>query len=302
MLMNMEDNNDGIRFIAEVSSNHFQDLGRCLAFIDAAAETGCWGVKFQLFKINELFSREILEKSPVHRKRKDWELPVSFIPEIAEHCRMRNIAFGCTPFYLHAVHELYPYVDFYKIASYEILWRELFEECSQTGKPLMMSTGMATLDEIGKAVEWIGQTGCEDLTVFHCVSGYPTPVWECNLKAIQTLRGFVAPLVSKEGQVAFGWSDHSVNPGVLYRAIHKWDAKVIEFHLDIDGKGEEFAAGHCWLPEMIAPVIQSVKQGLRADGNGVKEPVPSELADRQWRADPGDGLRPLIPMRATFNG
>jgi sialic acid synthase SpsE len=299
--MNNENSNDGIRFIAEVSSNHFRDLARCLAFIDAAADVGCWGVKFQLFKIDELFSPEILEKSSLHRKRKDWELPVSFIPEIAEHCHKRKVAFGCTPFYLQAVSELFNHVDFYKIASYEILWKELFLECSRTGKPLMMSTGMATLEEVGKAVDWVAQAGCRDLTVFHCVSGYPTPVWECNLKAIHTLRGFVYPQLP-DGRVTFGWSDHSVNPGVLLRAIYKWNAQVIEFHLDIDGKGEEFASGHCWLPEMIAPVIQSVKQGLWADGHGMKEPVPSELADREWRADPGDGLRPLKNMRASFNG
>jgi len=71
--MKIDYNSSEPEFIAEVSSNHFRDLDRCLAFIDAAAEIGCWGVKFQLFKIDELFSREILEKSPVHQKRKDWE-------------------------------------------------------------------------------------------------------------------------------------------------------------------------------------------------------------------------------------
>ena len=289
------------RFIAEVSSNHFQDISRCRAFIEKASEIGCWGVKFQLFKIEELFAPEILAKSETHRKRKDWELPVSFIPEISDHCKKHNIAFGCTPFYLKAVDELADYVDFYKIASYEILWKELLGACANTKKPVMISTGMATSTEIENAFKWMDSGNCEKLTVFHCVSGYPTPVKDCNLKAIETLRNLAIKMNSKMA-LDFGWSDHSVNPGVIYRAIHKWDARMIEFHLDIDGKGEEFSAGHCWLPETIAPVIAQVKQGMNADGDGKKVPVPSELPDRDWRADPKDGLRPLEKMRSQFNG
>jgi N-acetylneuraminate synthase len=92
-----------------------------------------------------------------------------------------------------------------------------------------------------------------------------------------------------------------VEPAIIHRAIHRWGAKVIEFHLDLDGKGEEFGAGHCWLPDQIAEVIRDVKKGFVADGNGVKEPVPSESSDRLWRADPSDGLRPMKEIRSTFS-
>ena len=97
-----------------------------------------------------------------------------------------------------------------------------------------------------------------------------------------------------------GWSDHTVEPAVIHRAIHRWGARIIEFHLDLDGKGEEFEAGHCWLPDQIAAVIRDVKKGFEADGNGIKEPVPSELSDRMWRADPSDGLRPLKGIREQW--
>ena len=97
-----------------------------------------------------------------------------------------------------------------------------------------------------------------------------------------------------------GWSDHSVSPAVLYRAIHAWGASTIEFHLDLEGKGEEFATGHCWLPSQIQAVIDTVKIDMTADGNGDKQPAPSELADRDWRADPEDGLRPLRKLRADW--
>ena len=67
----------------------------------------------------------------------------------------------------------------------------------------------------------------------------------------------------------------------------------------MDGKGDEYEAGHCWLPNQIAPIIQQVKQAFEADGSGVKEPTPSELPDREWRADPSDGLRPIKSIRDT---
>ena len=110
-----------IEFVAEVSSNHDRNLSRSIDFIDAAANAGCSAVKFQLFKIDQLFSREILDRSERHRNRKQWELPLEFVPQLAQRCREVGIDFSCTPFYLDAVSELEQYVTFYKIASYELL-------------------------------------------------------------------------------------------------------------------------------------------------------------------------------------
>ena len=293
--------NDQIKFVAEVSSNHNQSIGRCFAFIDKAAEIGCDAVKFQLFKIRELFAPEILSKSEEHRKRKAWELPLSFLPKLANRCKEKNIKFGCTPFYLNAVDELYQYVDFYKIASYELLWNDLLIACAKTGKPVVISTGMATLDEVKSATDILVKAKCKDLTILHCVSGYPTPINECNLAAIKTIRNAISYQLSAIS-LHFGWSDHSVNPGVIYRSIHRWEAEMIEFHLDLDGTGEEYKTGHCWLPEQIKTIIETVKAGFQSDGSGEKIPTSVELPDRDWRADPQDGLRPLKQIRKTFNG
>lgn len=278
-----------VLFVAEVSSNHQRDLARSLAFVDTAAAVGCDGVKFQLFKIDQLFAPEILARSEEHRRRRAWELPVEFLPSLAARCRQHNILFGCTPFYLEAVEELRPYVDFYKIASYELLWSDLLAACAGTGKPVALSTGMATLEEVQTAVTLLRQAGCQDLTLLHCVSGYPTPPEQCNLAAIETLRRACACNV--------GWSDHSASPAVIYRAVHRWQASMVEFHLDLDGTGDEYRTGHCWLPDQIAPVIRAIRLGLAADGDGQKVPLPSELSDRDWRADPSDGLRPMKWLR-----
>ena len=280
------------RFIAEVSSNHQQDLDRCLEFVDTSARVGCHAVKFQLFRLDDLFAPEIVKRSEMHAKRRAWELPLTFLPHIAKRCRERQIAFGCTPFYLEAVNELLPFVDFYKVSSYELLWTELLTQCARAGKPVILSTGMATMDEVAAAVAVLQREGCTDLTLLQCVSAYPAPVNQCNLRVIDTFR--------KTFNVSAGWSDHSVSPSVLYRAIWGHHSEVIEFHLDIDGMGAEFEAGHCWMPDDIAQVIATVKDSAQFEGDGNKVPVPAELPDRDWRADPSDGLRPFLHVRKDW--
>lgn len=279
-------------FIAEASSNHGRELSRALSFVDTAAEAGCDAVKFQLFKIDRLFAPEILQRSPMHRARKDWELPVAFLAPIAERCARRNIAFSCTPFYLEAVEELKPYVAFYKIASYELLRNDLLAACAATGKPVVLSCGMATIAEIRNAASALSAAGARDITLLHCVSAYPAPVEEANLSAIEVIRTATG--------CKTGWSDHTRKPAVIERAVHRWGASAVEFHLDLDGRGAEYAAGHCWLPQEIAPVIARIRESFAADGAGEKALQPAESADRDWRADPSDGLRPMKSIRAAW--
>src|ERR1700753_3654840 len=157
-------------FIAEASSNHGRDLSRAKAFVDAAADAGCDAVKFQLFKIERMFAPEILAQSPKHRARAEWELPLSHLAPLAEHCSARKIQFSCTPFYVEAVAELAPFVDFYKVASYELLVGDLLKACAETGMPVVLSTGMAPLAEIKAAARRLQDEGARDITLLHCVS------------------------------------------------------------------------------------------------------------------------------------
>jgi sialic acid synthase SpsE len=281
-------------FIAEASSNHGRDLDRARAFVDAAADAGCDAVKFQLFKIDRMFAPEILRQSPKHRARAEWELPLSHLGPLAEHCSARGIQFSCTPFYLEAVAELAPFVDFYKVASYELLVTDLLAACARSGKPVVLSTGMATMDEITRAAATLTGAGATDITLLHCVSAYPTPAAEANLSAIAQIRAATG--------IKTGWSDHTRRPAVIERAVHHWNAAAVEFHLDLDGQGAEYVAGHCWLPQEIAPVIARIRESFIADGNGFKGPQPSELSDREWRADPSDGMRPLKHIRMAYKG
>ncbi|MGB2806134.1 MAG: N-acetylneuraminate synthase family protein [Sedimentisphaerales bacterium] len=285
-----------VEFVAELSSNHNKDIDRCIRFIETAKAIGCDAVKFQLFQISQLFTPELLNNRADLRRRAAWELPLEFLPRLYEKCKQEKIRFSCTPFYLEAVEELRPYVDFYKVASYELLWTDILKCCCLTHLPIVISTGMANIDETDQAMRVVSSCGAKEVTLLHCVSNYPAVPQQCNLAAIKTMRDRYGGSV--------GWSDHSVNASVIYRAVYKWNASMVEFHLDIDGKGEEYKGGHCWLPHEISPVIDDIRNGTgrdkaytSADGSGIKQPSESEMIEREWRADPCDGLRPLRVTR-----
>jgi sialic acid synthase SpsE len=285
------------RFIAEIGSNHNRDRERCLELVDAAAAAGCGAVKLQVFRVEDLFAREALAREPALRARRAWEFPLELLDPVRERCEALGVELGATPFGLWAVDALVDHVDFFKVASYELLWHELIRACADTGKPLVLSTGMATLAEIAAAVE---ATHGGELRLLHCVSGYPTPLEQVNLAAIGALRDrFGVPV---------GWSDHSCSERVVRRAVARWRASEVEVHLDLDGDGYE-AGEHCWTPSrlsaLIAPLTASAHnagpEGDRVlDGDGIKRPMPVELPDVAWRADPHDGLRPLRPLRSQL--
>ena len=289
-------------FIAEVCSNHNGSIDRALALIDKAAEIGCSGVKFQLFRIDSLFAPEALAH-PKYREmlhaRREWELPLDWLPVLKARCIEKGIRFGVTPFYVNAVEELLPFVDFYKVASYSLLHTELLKAIAKTGKPVVLSTGMAAFIEICEAINVLGEGRIrelgamyEDVTILHCVSTYPTPLDQTNLWRFPHTHSIFGCKI--------GWSDHTVNPVAIYYSCLMNRVKMVEFHLDLDGQGREYGIGHCWLPEQICPVIQTIRQILDIDSGwnvNVYEYSPSEQEERLWRADPSDGLRPLMEMR-----
>jgi len=284
------------RFIAEIGSNHNRDLVRTRSLLDACAHAGAGAAKLQIFRVEDLFAPEVLAQRPELRERRAWEFPLELLDPVARHARRAGLEFGATPFGLWAVDELAPVVDFFKVASYELLWHDLIRACAATGRPLILSTGMATLDEVDAAVE--AAHGAGELTLLHCVSGYPAPAEQCNLAVIATLRERYGCRV--------GWSDHSASSAVVERAVRRWDASDIELHVDLDGTGNE-AGEHNWTPAQLAATTSACRRDdadpegpLPMDGDGVKRPMPVEQPDVPWRADPSDGLRPLLETRVSF--
>ena len=274
------------KLIAEIGSNHNISLNRCFKIIDEAKNLGFYAVKFQLFKIDKLFSKEAKNTYKIISKKRKRELPISYLPKLYKYCKKKNIKFSCTPFDLKSVEILKPYVDFYKIASYEMNWTPLLEACAKTKKPIILSTGMATFSEVNKAYKTIFKYN-KKISLLHCVSAYPAKPISCNLNSIKYLK--------KKFKCAIGWSDHTVNPIIIYNVIKSQKADIIELHFDLEGLGWEEKEGnhHCWLPEELKKLLNYIKMENVINGKFKKNFSNEEKMERKFRTDPTDGLRPL---------
>ena len=282
-------------FIAEVGSNHLQSINRCKKFIDVSKKSGFQAIKFQLFKIEDLFHPSTIKKNKLYKIR-NRELPKKFIPKLYKYAKQKKIYFGCSVFNIGDIPFLRKYVDFFKVASYELLWLKLIDKLSKTKKPVIISTGMSSFKEVNKVLKLLKKNKNKDVNILRCTSNYPAKKEVVNLKSIVYLKKKIRQNY-KFKNINIGYSDHSKLPGVIYRACNKYDAKIIELHLDLDGKGSEFGPGHCWLPLETAEIIKNIQIGLEADGDGNLQPKSSEKNERLWRADPIDGLRPTKKIR-----
>jgi N-acetylneuraminate synthase len=294
-------------FVADIGSNHNQDLDRCLKLIRAAKKIGCWGVKIQLFKANKLHAPGYIPK-----ELKEREFPERWIPILSAYCKEIDIKFGGTPFDLKAVDLLVPYVDFLKISSFDILRDDLIEKCVMNGYPnvihLIISTGMASIEEIKESRKLIenAQRDAREtriiypdkITYLHCISDYPTWMEKYNLGRINEM-DYQMDIYRDDTDI--GWSDHTADPLTIYEA-HCRGAKMIEFHLDLDEKGAEYQYKHCYLPEMIEPMINRIKREIEQakifnDGEKLVSNDRGPIKKRDLRADPSDGLRPMKSAR-----
>lgn len=275
-----------VKWVADIGSNHNKDLDRCLDLIRIAKSIGCWGVKFQLFKAEKLYAPEFVNHIA---EAKQCELPIEFIQPIKEKCQELKIKFICTPFDLESLEQLIGHVDILKIGSYELLHLELIQAVAKTKIPWILSIGMKKIMEVRRALET--SSPFQPDYILHCNSNYPAEVQNCNLSGISDKLQFYSKHHLNLMLVKIGWSDHSVSPAIIYRAV-ALGAQMIEFHFDLDGKGLESKHGHCWDPHWIQEVIKTVNNGFLADyGNENVEQI------RKWRTDPVDGMRPLRQYR-----
>lgn len=265
-----------MKFIADIGSNHNQSLSRTELLIKTAKSCGCNAVKFQLF------DRRLYRDEMMKEKLEQTMLPMHFLPEIKGMCLDNNIEFHCTPFHKDLVGHLVQYVDAFKVGSYELLYLDLIKECSKTGKPLGISIGAGTREELMKAVECVEDTDL--LTLYHCMPFYPTPPDQAGLKKI-----FDA---GYPGVLSVGYSDHTRNMGVVARASIYVD--VIEFHLDLEGEGLESHHGHCWMPNEAREMINLVSDMKNSMSTDYDKQTEKWMNIRLSRTDPSDGARPIL--------
>lgn len=275
-----------IKFIADICSNHNQDFSRCVKLILEAKRIGCSGVKFQLFRAENVYNPRSENPSIIAaiQNMKKNEMPATWLSSIKALCNELSLEFICSPFDLIAVDILDGLVGVYKVASYELSWIDLLEKIALKNMPVIISTGLASLEEIMTAVNIFKDT--PKLTILHCCAEYPATPDRCDLKMIPLYK---YGSFFKDIPDAIGWSDHTKNPIIIYSAI-AMGAEVIEFHLDLeDGQGNESKVGHCWRPSKIQKVIRNSK-----DITASFQTVPLDLKLREKRRNPKTGYREAV--------
>lgn len=283
--------------IAELGLNHGGSLERALALVDAAADAGASAVKVQTFRAADLVAPDgpppahVPEPSLLEFFRR-FELDEAAHHRLAAHARRRGLALLATAFSRDAVAMLERVgVDAYKIASGDITFHGLIECCARTGKPLVLSTGMASVEEVAAAVAAARRAGARELAILHCVSAYPVPEGSENLRAIATLAATFRTDV--------GLSDHGATTAALTVAV-ALGAAVYERHLTLPGDdGVDRAVSS--LPDELADAIRLAARTRAALGHGRKECLPVEAGNvRASRRGlhaattrhPGDIVRP----------
>ena len=197
--------------------------------------------------------------------RKDFQ-------DLAEYCRELEIGFLSTPFDLESIDFLETFeMDFWKLPSGEVTNLPYLERIGRTGKPVVMSTGMCTLEEIGQALEALNRTGAGAVTLLHCNTQYPTPMEDVNLNGMLTLK--------QEFSLPVGYSDHTLGIEVPIGAA-ALGAQVLEKHFTLDKKLEGPDHRASLEPEELKAMIKAVRNIEQALGDGAKKPTPSERGNR----------------------
>lgn len=271
--------------IAEVSANHNHDLERALAIVDAAAEAGADAIKLQTYTPDTLtiqsdrpefqVSGTIWEGETLYSLFQKAMLPWEWHEPLFERARSHGLQFLSTPFDFTAVDFLEDLkVDFYKIASSELVDIPLIKRVAQTQKPVLISTGMGNLAEIEEALAALRDNGCPDICLLKCTAAYPAKIDEANLR---TLSEFATRF-----DVLPGLSDHTMGP-TLPMVATALGAKVIEKHITLARSDGGPDSAFSLEPDEFAQMVRVVRDVEAALGEAVFEPSPGEHRSRDFR-------------------
>ena len=266
--------------IAEAGVNHNGDITVALQLCNAAKKAGADAVKFQTFRAEDLVVRGAPTAEYQARQTSDQdqflmlerlELSEAQHQKIKAHCDAIGIEFFSTPFSVDAVNMLVKLgVKRLKLSSGELTHRALVEHAAATQLPLLMSTGMGTMEEISEALAWVkaARGHLQGVVVLHCTSAYPAPDGTLNLLAMNSM--------ARDLDVATGYSDHSLGIEAPLAAV-SLGARVIEKHLTLDQKmrGPDHSAS--LEPEEFARMVEGIRRVSVMLGDGVKAPLPEEL-------------------------
>lgn len=264
--------------IAEAGVNHNGSLQRALELIEVAAFAQANAVKFQTFRAEDLVTstapkadyqkRATGENQSQFEMLKALELTMADFQVLFDHCQESGIEFMSTPFDEKSADELESLgMSTFKIPSGELTNHPLIRHIALKQKPVILSTGMATLDEVNQAVEVIRAVGNTQFQLLHCVSDYPADPATVNLRAMQVMR--------ERFQVPVGLSDHTLGIHIPIAAV-AMGASCIEKHFTLDKSlpGPDHQAS--LNPEELDQLVKQVREVERAFGSGIKQPTEAE--------------------------
>jgi len=270
--------------IAELSANHLGSFDRAIAIIDAAADAGCDAIKLQTFTpaTMTLDSAEgdfYIADGP-WAGRSLWSLygeahtPWEWHEGLFAHGARRGLSVFSSPFDEDAVERLDRLgAPAFKIASFELGDLELIEAAARTNKPVVLSTGMSSEAEVAEAVDTARTHGNGGVAILHCISGYPAPIEQTNLRRLDSLRA--------HGTVV-GISDHSPGATVPIAAVAR-GAAIIEKHLTLARSDGGPDAGFSLEPSEMAEVVRGCRLAWQALGDGSATRSAVEQGNRKFR-------------------
>lgn len=273
--------------IAEMSGNHNQSLDRALTIVDAAAEAGAHALKIQTYTAetmtldldrDEFFigdPKSLWKGTSLYALYQRAHTPWNWHRPIFERCRQRGILGFSTPFDATAVEFLETLgVPFYKIASFELTDLPLIRRVARTRKPMILSTGMATLAEITDAVEVAREAGCAELVLLKCTSTYPANPEHTNISTIPDLRARFGCEV--------GLSDHTMGCGVAVASV-SLGATVIEKHFTLARAEGGVDSAFSLEPHELRQLVVESERAWQALGQVSYGPTEKEKASLQFR-------------------
>lgn len=265
--------------IAEAGVNHNGNIDLAKKMVDVAALSGVDYIKFQTFKAENLVQKKASKAEYQKNNTKNDDTQFLMLKKLEltdenhhiliDYCKEKGIKFLSTAFDFDSIDFLKNKLDFYKIPSGEITNLPYLKKVAALNLPIVMSTGMANMEEVKNAYQVLIDNGIkqEDITILHCNTEYPTPMEDVNLKAMLT--------IEKELGVKVGYSDHTLGIEIPIAAV-ALGAKVIEKHFTLDRKMEGPDHLASLEPDELKAMVFAIRNIEKAMGNGVKTPSNSE--------------------------
>ncbi|RZD38762.1 MAG: N-acylneuraminate-9-phosphate synthase [Thaumarchaeota archaeon] len=265
------------------SNNYDGDIKQAKKLIDVASKAGANAIKFQTYRVESVYvpnagNVDYLKKGKTTEQITDifkhHEMPYEMIPILSDHCKEKNILFMSSPFSIQDTKEIDPFVDLHKVASFEINHVRFLENLAKINKPIIISTGASTYDEIDFVVNLFKENQHEQIALLQCTSKYPSPIDAINLKTI--------PELQKRYNLPIGFSDHSIDPIICPILSVAYGARIIEKHFTLNknlpGPDHSFALE----PNELKLMIKSIRLAEKTIGNGIKSILLEEEQLRRF--------------------